>query len=104
MAAKRTSGHNPPDWFRFAGGGGRREADARKQSEQGPGRQADRYCNARKGHEIVAVSFSNKNHPAALIAVRSANLFFVRVNQVLVRLWARAMEAERCSVFVPSFG
>jgi hypothetical protein len=33
----------------------------------------------------------------------AANLFFVRVNQVLVRLWARAMEAELCSVFVPLF-
>ena len=28
-------------------------------------------------------------------------LFFVRVNQVLVRLWARAMEAALCVVFVP---
>jgi hypothetical protein len=28
-------------------------------------------------------------------------LFFVRVNQVLVRLWARAMEARLCLVFVP---
>ena len=31
-------------------------------------------------------------------------LFFVRVNQVLVRLWTRAMEAGLCLVFVPLFG
>jgi hypothetical protein len=31
-------------------------------------------------------------------------LFFVRVNQVLVRLWARAMEARLCLVFVPLSG
>ena len=39
-----------------------------------------------------------------LVVVVSAILFFVRVNQVLVRLWARAMEAELCSVFVPLSG
>jgi hypothetical protein len=33
----------------------------------------------------------------------AANLFFVRVNQVLVRLWARAMEADAYSVVVPLF-
>lgn len=32
---------------------------------------------------------------------KPAILFFVRVNQVLVRLWARAMEAALCAVFVP---
>jgi hypothetical protein len=31
-------------------------------------------------------------------------LFFVRVNQVLVRLWARAMEAVLRAVFVPLSG
>jgi hypothetical protein len=40
MAAKRTSGNDPPDCFRSADDGGSREADARKQSEQGP-RPAD---------------------------------------------------------------
>jgi hypothetical protein len=35
MAAKRTSGSNPPDWFRSAEGGGSREANARKQSPGG---------------------------------------------------------------------
>jgi hypothetical protein len=34
----------------------------------------------------------------------STILFFVRVNQVLVRLWARAMEAALCAVFVPLSG
>jgi hypothetical protein len=34
----------------------------------------------------------------------STILFFVRVNQVLVRLWARAMEAALCVVFVPLSG
>ena len=43
----------------------------------------------RKGHEIVALLFSNENILAALIAVQWVILFFVRVNQVLVRLWAR---------------
>jgi hypothetical protein len=33
-----------------------------------------------------------------------AHLFFVRVNQVLVRLWARVMEAARRVVFVPLSG
>jgi len=31
-------------------------------------------------------------------------LFFVSVNQVLVRLWTRAMEAGLCSVDIPLFG
>ena len=35
---------------------------------------------------------------------KSTILFFVRVNQVLVRLWARAMEAGHCPVFVPLSG
>jgi hypothetical protein len=34
----------------------------------------------------------------------SVILFFVRVNQVLVRLWARAMEAALRVVFVPLSG
>jgi hypothetical protein len=51
------------------------------------------HCIARKGHEIVAVFVLRREH------CRHANrhnatilllLFFVRVNQVLVRLWARA--------------
>jgi hypothetical protein len=47
-----------------------------------------------------------KKHPPTLIADTMVILFFVRVNQVLVRLWARAMEADaypcssRCSVDV----
>jgi hypothetical protein len=41
---------------------------------------------------------------ASLIAGVPAVLFFVRVNQVLVRLWARAMEAGHCLVFVPLSG
>ena len=59
--------------------------------------------NARKGHEIVAVFVSSEILAAALI-VTSTILFFVRVNQVLVRLWARAMEARLCLVFVPLSG
>ena len=35
---------------------------------------------------------------------KSTVLFFVRVNQVLVRLWARAMEAGHGPVFVPPSG
>jgi hypothetical protein len=53
-------------------------------------------CTARKGHEIVAPSFSEGTGPLTLIAVMPVILFFVRVNQVLVRLWARAMEAAAC--------
>ena len=45
---------------------------------------------ARKGHEIVAKLFFRKNIFVSLITVVSVILFFVRVNQVLVRLWARA--------------
>ena len=52
----------------------------------------------------MAVLFFRENTPAALIAVVSTILFFVRVNQVLVRLWARAMEAALCAVFVPLSG
>jgi hypothetical protein len=37
----------------------------------------------------VAKSFSNENILVPLIVVMSTVLFFVRVNQVLVRLWAR---------------
>ena len=33
----------------------------------------------------------------------STILFFVRVNQVLVRLWTRAMVVEPCSMDVPLF-
>jgi len=61
-------------------------------------------CIARKGHEIVAVLFSSENILVPLIVVMSTVLFFVRVNQVLVRLWARAMEAGLCLVFVPLSG
>jgi hypothetical protein len=50
----------------------------------------------------VAKSFSKENILVPLIVVMSTVLFFVRVNQVLVRLWARAMEAGLCPVFVPS--
>ena len=39
----------------------------------------------------------------ALIAVLLVILFFVRVNQVLVRLWTRAMGVEPCSMTVPLF-
>jgi hypothetical protein len=44
---------------------------------------------ARKGHGIVAVLFLRKNVFAHVNRHKSAILFFVRVNQVLVRLWAR---------------
>jgi hypothetical protein len=37
----------------------------------------------------VAVLFSNENVLVPLVVVMSTVLFFVRVNQVLVRLWAR---------------
>jgi hypothetical protein len=60
--------------------------------------------NARKGHEIVAVLFSEGTSPSTPVAVMVTNLFFVRVNQVLVRLWARVMEAAWCAVFVPLSG
>jgi len=47
---------------------------------------------ARKGHEIVALSFFNKNGLAHVDRRRmSTILFFVRVNQVLVRLWTRVI-------------
>ena len=39
----------------------------------------------------MAVSFSEENVAVPLIAVQLVILFFVRVNQVLVRLWARAI-------------
>jgi hypothetical protein len=53
----------------------------------------------RKGHEIVAMLFFNENIVVALIAAQSVILFFVRVNQVLVRLWARVIGlAVRCGV------
>ena len=52
--------------------------------------------------------FFSKNIAAALIVISRrfvlCLLFFVRVNQVLVRLWARAMEAGLCLVFVPLSG
>ena len=65
-------------------------------------------CIAWKGHEIVAFGVLKKN-TLAYVNHRSIGvfrclpviLFFVRVNQVLVRLWARAMEARLCLVFVP---
>jgi hypothetical protein len=58
----------------------------------------------------VAGVVLDENDRAPLIAVMPAIadvltiLFFVRVNQVLVRLWARAMEAALCAVFVPLSG
>jgi hypothetical protein len=45
-----------------------------------------------------------RNILASLIVDTSTILFFVRVNQVLVRLWARVMEAGLCPVFVPLSG
>jgi hypothetical protein len=65
----------------------------------GPGNR-----NARKGHEIVTVFVSREETLAVPLIVTSTILFFVRVNQVLVRLWARAMEARLCLVFVPLSG
>jgi len=59
-------------------------------------------CNARKGHEIVAVLFSEESVAAPLIAVQSTILFFVRVNQVLVRLWARVIGLAVCRGVVGS--
>jgi hypothetical protein len=103
MVAKRTSGNNPPEgsiWFD-------REAIVISVRQRHPVRQtpgfAEANCIAWKGHEIVAALFFSKNIAAALI-VKSAILFFVRVNQVLVRLWARVMEAGFCLVFVPLSG
>jgi hypothetical protein len=67
-----------------------------------------RNCNAWKGHEIVACGVLHEKSAVRPVNRRrmSAILFFVRVNQVLVRLWARAMEADaypcssRCPVDV----
>jgi len=59
---------------------------------------------SRKGHEIVAPVFLKKGPLPTLIAEMPVILFFVRVNQVLVRLWARAMEAGQSPVFVPLSG
>ena len=53
---------------------------------------------SRKGHEIVAMWFFNENILVALIAAQWAILFFVRVNQVLVRLWTRAIGSVRGDV------
>jgi hypothetical protein len=56
-------------------------------------------CVTRKGREIVAAVVLRRNIAAALIVVVSTMLFFVRVNQVLVRLWARVIGlAVRCGV------
>ena len=52
----------------------------------------------RKGHEIVAMLFFNENILVALIAAQWVILFFVRVNQVLVRLWARVIGLVRGDV------
>jgi hypothetical protein len=58
----------------------------------------------------VAGVVLDENDRAPLIAVMPAIadvltiLFFVRVNQVLVRLWARAVEAALYAVFVPLSG
>ena len=48
--------------------------------------------------------FSEESVPPVNRHRVSAILFFVRVNQVLVRLWARAMEAALRVVFVPLSG
>jgi hypothetical protein len=61
---------------------------------------------SRKGHEIVALVFPRRTSSSTLVVMSRRFcslpiLFFVRVNQVLVRLWARAMEAALCVVFVP---
>jgi len=65
-------------------------------------------CIAWKGHEIVAVFVLQRDHRRRVNRHKSTIvlclLFFVRVNQVLVRLWARAMEARFCLVFVPLSG
>ena len=44
-----------------------------------------------KGHEIVAVPVLQREPRRSVNRHKSTILFFVRVNQVLVRLWARAM-------------
>jgi hypothetical protein len=63
-----------------------------------------KHCNARKGHEIVAPVFSKESTLAhgnrRSSSLLSAILFFVRVNQVLVRLWARAISSVRRGVVV----
>ena len=82
----------------------------RSRSDRPPGSRqssAEANCIARKGHKIVAVCSSTRTpgrvnrHKSTIVLCL---LFFVRVNQVLVRLWARAMEARRCLVFVPLSG
>jgi len=52
-------------------------------------------CNARKGHEIVAcVGLQGDDARPVNRRRMSTILFFVRVNQVLVRLWARVIGAS----------
>jgi hypothetical protein len=58
MAAKRTSGNNPPEGLLWVGIGCQNEFVLLA---------VRRNAVSRKGHEIVAVSFFTKNHSAALI-------------------------------------
>ena len=54
-------------------------------------------CIAWKGHEIVArVVLQGERFRRVNRRRMSTILFFVRVNQVLVRLWTRVMEAALC--------
>jgi hypothetical protein len=107
MAAKRTSGENPPEGSIRARSPGDRSS---RFAEPGwsPSRFVTANCIAWKGHEIVAVFVLQREHCRCVGRHKSTIvlrlLFFVRVNQVLVRLWARAMEAGLCLVFVPLSG
>ena len=57
---------------------------------------------SRKGREIATSLFPREGTPVlVLIAVTTAVLFFVSVNQVLVRLWTRATSDGLCSVVCP---
>jgi hypothetical protein len=96
MAAKRTSGNNPPEGS-FKGQGS--VVSCQKEFFLLTSAMVAKAV-SRKGHEIVAMLFSS-NILAHVNRQNSTILFFVRVNQVLVRLWARAVEAGYCLVFVP---
>ena len=107
---------------RSAAGGKGREANLGEKSPEGffrispeatvaakrtPGNNPSQQPEARSGLIIYLLLYRGKvtrswrrvvperERPATFIA-RWAVLFFVRVNQVLVRLWTRAMEADAC--------
>jgi hypothetical protein len=57
-------------------------------------------CGVLRRNTLVRVN----RRSVGIFCCSAAILFFVRVNQVLVRLWARAMEAALRAVFVPLSG